>query len=306
MMSSMSDTSDTTHAPTLTLDEISQYLAEKGAETEAVMARYLDELEAGPPALLAAIRYSLLGGGKRLRPALGLAAAQVVGGTEAAAMPAACAIEMIHCYSLIHDDLPAMDNDDLRRGKPTCHRAFGEATAILGGDALLTMAFDMAAQSGSIEIIREIAHAAGITGMAGGQQLDIESEGKEISVEDLQRIHACKTGALIRCCLRCGGILGGASPAALAALTVYGEHLGLAFQITDDILNVTGNEAALGKPVGSDANKLKSTYPALVGLERAQEMADAAAAGAIEAVAQFGPRAALLRGMARFVASRDK
>ncbi|MBI2434500.1 MAG: polyprenyl synthetase family protein [Candidatus Hydrogenedentes bacterium] len=281
-------------------------MEEIAARTEAVLAAYLDAIPDASSTLLEAIRYSLLGAGKRLRPALVLGTTEMLAGDDAPALPAACAIEMIHTYSLIHDDLPAMDNDDLRRGKPTSHKAFGEATAILAGDALLTMAFDFAATSGNVQVIREIAQAAGVGGMAGGQQLDLESESKRISLPELRRVHAWKTGALIRCSVRCGALLAGAREDTLAALTAYGDRIGLAFQIADDILNVTGTEEQLGKPVGSDATRQKSTYPALVGLERSRELADEAAAAAIAELHDFGPKADRLRAMARFVVERDK
>ncbi|MBI3117173.1 MAG: polyprenyl synthetase family protein, partial [Candidatus Hydrogenedentes bacterium] len=285
---------------------VAQYIEEIAARTEAVLAAYLDAIPDASGTLLEANRYSLLGAGKRLRPALVLGTTEMLAGDDAPALPAACAIEMIHTYSLIHDDLPAMDNDDLRRGKPTSHKAFGEATAILAGDALLTMAFDFAATSRNVQVIREIAQAAGVGGMAGGQQLDLESESKRISLPELRRVHAWKTGALIRCSVRCGALLAGAGEDTLAALTAYGDRIGLAFQIADDILNVTGTEEQLGKPVGSDATRQKSTYPALVGLERSRELADEAAAAAIAELHDFGPKADRLRAMARFVVERDK
>jgi geranylgeranyl diphosphate synthase type II len=230
----------------------------------------------------------------------------MVCGDAAPALPAACAIEMIHTYSLIHDDLPAMDDDDLRRGRPTCHKAYGEATAILAGDALLTMAFEVAATTGRADVVAEIARAAGVEGMAGGQQFDLAAEGRAVPLEELQRIHRAKTGALIRVSLRCGALLADANPAQLDGLSRYGEHLGLAFQIADDILDVVGDEKALGKPIGSDANHLKSTYPALLGLDRARGLAEEAAAAAVEALANFGEEAEPFRALARFVVSRDR
>ncbi|NLT59807.1 MAG: geranyl transferase, partial [Candidatus Hydrogenedentes bacterium] len=209
-------------------------------------------------------------------------------------------------YSLMHDDLPSMDDDDLRRGKPTAHKAFGEANAILAGDALLTMAFDAAAESGSAAVVRELARAAGVAGMVGGQVIDLESENKQLTLEQLRRVHAYKTGALIRVSVRAGAILGGASDDALDALTRFGEAIGLAFQIADDILDVVGEEAALGKRTGSDANKHKSTYPQLVGLERARQLAGEAVGEAVAALAGFGPEADVFRALARFIIERDK
>lgn len=283
----------------------SEFLVEKAAKTETALNDYLDSWSGVPASLDAAIRYSLFAGGKRLRPALALAAAELVSGSDRPALSVACALEMIHTYSLIHDDLPSMDNDDLRRGKPTCHKAFNESTAILAGDGLLTMAFEQAAMTGSTEIVREIARAAGVAGMVGGQQFDLEGEGQQLDMAGLQQIHRAKTGALIRVALRAGGMAGGASAAELSALTDYGEHLGLAFQITDDILDVVGTEAKLGKPIGSDVGRGKSTYPALVGLDASKQLAAEAVAGAIAALDYFGDDAAVLRSLAEYLTSRE-
>ncbi|HOZ47932.1 MAG TPA: polyprenyl synthetase family protein [Candidatus Hydrogenedentes bacterium] len=282
-----------------------EYLAEKSLKTAAALKAFLDARQSGPKRLDEAIRYSLFAGGKQFRPALALGASEIASGDDAAALPAACAIEMIHCYSLIHDDLPAMDDDDLRRGKPTLHKAFGEAMAILAGDALATMAFEMAAESGSIRVVREIAQAAGPQGMAGGQVLDLESEGKRITLEELMNLHSLKTGRLIRAAVRCGAILGGANDQLLAVLTRYGEYLGLAFQIADDILDIVGSEVTLGKPIGSDAALGKATYPALAGLDRSYELADAAARDAVAALDGLGPEADMFRLLARFVVDRE-
>ena len=282
-----------------------EFLKVKASVTEAALAACVDGWEGIPASLLEAIRYSLFAGGKRLRPALALGAAEVVSGDGAPALPVACALEMIHTYSLIHDDLPAMDDDDLRRGKPTCHKAFGEATAILAGDALLTMAFAIAAETGSTAIVRELALAAGVGGMVGGQQMDLEGEGQQLGLEALQRIHRAKTGALIRVSARCGAMVAGGSTAQVAALTAYGEHLGLAFQITDDMLDVSGTEAVIGKRVGSDESRNKSTYPALLGLDESRRLAMEAVARAIAALESFGGEAAALRDLARYVLSRD-
>lgn len=281
------------------------FLIEKAALCEQAMQAYVAEWHAAPPVLSEAVRYSLFARGKRLRPALTLGAAEAVGVDSACAMPAACAIEMIHTYSLIHDDLPAMDDDDMRRGRPTLHKAYGEATAILAGDALLTMAFDVAAQSGSIEVVREIAAASGVHGMAGGQLMDLAAEGKTLSLDELREIHRCKTGALIRVSLRCGATLAGASPKQLEDLTQYGEHIGLAFQIADDILDVTGTEALIGKRIGADANKEKATYPAVVGLDEAKRLADEARDAALDALEGWGDSADALRALAHFIVSRN-
>lgn len=280
------------------------FLAGKAARTEAAMRAYLDEWTAAPPTLREAAAYSLFAGGKRLRPGLVLGAAEIVCGSDEAAVPAACAIEMIHTYSLIHDDLPAMDDDDLRRGKPTNHVVYGEALAILAGDALLTMAFDVLGRAGNCAAVVELAQAAGAAGMVGGQVIDLESEDKRLTADELQRIHAMKTGALIRGAVRLGAILGGASPAQLDALTAYGEHIGLAFQIADDILDVTGDQALIGKPVGSDESNGKSTYPALLGLDESRRLAGEAVAAAVAALAPFGPEADTFRSLARYIVER--
>jgi geranylgeranyl diphosphate synthase type II len=282
------------------------FLATKAARTERTMERYLASWTGVPERLLAAMRYSLFAGGKRLRPALTLGAAEIISGDDVVALPAACALEMIHTYSLIHDDLPAMDDDDLRRGQPTLHKAFDEATAILAGDGLLTMAFDVVAETGNVQVIRELAQAAGVAGMVGGQQLDLEAEGRRLTLPELQRVHACKTGALIRAAVRMGALLANAKPEPVAALTRYGEQIGLAFQIADDILNVVGDAAVIGKAVGSDAVHGKSTYPALLGLERARALADEAVTAALEALEEFGPEADTFRALARYIVEREK
>jgi geranylgeranyl diphosphate synthase type II len=250
--------------------------------------------------------YSLFAGGKRLRPGLALGACELLCGDDTPALPAACAIEMIHTYSLIHDDLPAMDDDDLRRGMPTCHVKFGEAMAILAGDTLMTMAFDVLADTGRTDVIREIARASGVNGMAGGQILDLEAEENPVDLAGLQAIHRAKTGALIRCSVRSGGMLGGADAAQLDALTRYGEAIGLAFQIADDVLDIVGNEADIGKPVGSDAKQHKVTYPVLVGIDESRRLATEAMDEAIAALDLFGGGADTLRDLARYIVVRDK
>ena len=284
---------------------VDAFLAEKAAKTERAMKAYLDACDDVPDTLRQAISYSLFAEGKRLRPALVLGAADIIAGDDAVALPAACAIEMIHCYSLIHDDLPAMDDDDLRRGKPTLHKVYGEAVAILAGDALATAAFDIAAQTNDIRIIHEIAQAAGPAGMAGGQVIDLQSEGKQISLRQLRTLHTRKTGDLIRAAVRCGALLAGAGKAELAPLTCFGEHVGLAFQIADDILDVVGTEETLGKRVGSDAARAKCTYPSVVGLDRSRQLAHEAADSAIAALEPLGPEADSFRQLARFIVERD-
>lgn len=252
------------------------------------------------------MEYSLFAGGKRLRPALALGAAELVCGDDTSALPAACALEMIHTYSLIHDDLPSMDNDDLRRGKPTSHKVYGEAIAILAGDALLTLAFEAASDCADAVVMREIAKAAGAEGMVGGQVIDLESENLKLGVPELRNLHAKKTGALIRASVRVGAMTAGASAAQTEALTRYGEAIGLAFQIADDILDVVGDQEAIGKPVGSDASNNKSTYPAAVGLDGARKLAADAVADAVAALEVFGPEADTFRALARYIIERDR
>lgn len=298
---------------------------EEKMKTEALMQIYQDRInraleellppeESFPPVIHQAMRYSVMGGGKRLRPLLVLAAAEAVGGNPEKAMPFAAAIEFIHTYSLIHDDLPAMDNDDYRRGRPTSHRIYGEAVAILAGDALLTYAFEVLARSSEnsfgtsdsqiIRVISEIAQAAGTQGMIGGQVVDLESEGKNISEDLLDYMHRHKTGALIRASVRAGAILAGAKEKQLASLTEYAENFGLAFQIMDDVLDVVGLEEELGKPVGSDQRNEKATFVSRWGLEGACQRAFEYSEKAIENLKVFGERGEFLSGLARYVIER--
>ncbi len=287
------------------MDVVSRFLAEKSEKVNGALQEYLATWVDAPEQLREAIAYSLFAGGKRLRPALALGSAEIVCGSDSPALPIACAIEMIHTYSLIHDDLPAMDNDSLRRGKPTAHVQYGEALAILAGDGLLTMAFDMAARSGRTDVIAELAQAAGVSGMVGGQVLDMAGEGRRLSLLELQRLHACKTGALIRASVRLGAVLAGAQGNVLHALTRYGEHIGLAFQIADDILDVIGDTAALGKTVGSDIAHEKATYPAIVGLDEARRLGKDAVARAVDALSHFGEEANTFRELAHYIMQRD-
>lgn len=282
-----------------------EFLAVKAAKTNGILQATVCSWVDVPQPLRDAILYSLVNGGKRLRPALCLGAAELIAGDDRAAIPAACALEMIHTYSLIHDDLPCMDNDDLRRGKPTTHRVYGEAMAILAGDALLTMAFDLLAAAENLAVVREIAQAAGVAGMAGGQAIDLLSEDKTLTLDQLRRMHSAKTGALIRASVRSGAILAGASELELQALTSYGDHLGIAFQIADDILDVVGSEEAMGKRAGSDAIRHKSTYPSLLGLEKARALAAESAACAVDALAPLGDRAHIFRELAHYVIARE-
>lgn len=281
-------------------------LRAKGQQTEAALGAYLERWKAAPPRLMEAVRYSLLDGGKRLRPALVLGAAELIGGESAEALPAACAVEMIHTYSLIHDDLPCMDDDDVRRGKPSLHKAFDEATAVLAGDALQAMAFELLADAGDPGLVAELARAAGPLGMVGGQQLDLEAEGQALELDPLRDLHHMKTGALIRVSVRLGGRIAGADSGQLDALTKYGECLGLAFQIADDVLDVSGDAATLGKNPGSDAARNKSTYPSLLGLDEARRLSEQTAREAEDALGIFGPEADEFRALARYVVERDR
>jgi len=293
---------------------IKDYLAAKRELVEASLADYM--LRAGEYLAehIEAMRYSLFAGGKRVRPILCLAAAEAVGGRADNAMPAACALECIHTYSLIHDDLPAMDDDDFRRGKPTNHKVFGEAGAILAGDGLLTFAFELlsnpelglASDSQRLRVINLIARAAGSRGMVGGQALDIACEGKGIPFETLQFIHSHKTGALITGSVQAGGVMGNADSEQFQALTAYGEHIGLTFQIVDDLLNVEGSLEQLGKAAGSDAVRQKATYPALFGVEATKEKAMATVESAIDCLRDFDQRAEPLRELARYIVNRKK
>jgi geranylgeranyl diphosphate synthase type II len=258
---------------------IEEYLRQRREEVDGVLLTYLPPPGACPERLREAMSYSLEAGGKRLRPVLVMAAAETCGGDRQEVLPAACAIEYIHTYSLIHDDLPAMDDDDYRRGKPTSHKVFGEAMAILAGDALLTRAFEILAVEGDMEdglrlaVIREITHSSGTGGMVCGQVADMESEGMEVDRERVEYIHSYKTGALITSSVRCGALIAGAQPARLKSLTEYGRCLGKAFQIVDDLLDLEGDIAQLGKEPGSDLRKGKATYPSVVGVEASREEA---------------------------------
>lgn len=265
-----------------------------------------------PQVIYRAMRYSVVNGGKRLRPTLTLAGCEAVGGNPENALPTACAVEFIHAFSLIHDDLPALDNDDFRRGKPTSHRVFGEAMAILAGDALLTFAFETISGRTTgvpadtlLRVVHRMAAATGTEGMIVGQVVDIESEGKQIDLETIRFIHSRKTGALIEAAVVCGGMLGGASEAQLDALSTYGNKTGLAFQIADDILDVTGETEKLGKTVGSDLRKEKATYPAIFGLEQSKKLAREAVDDAVSVLRNFDHRADPLRAIARFVIERE-
>ncbi|HXG93424.1 MAG TPA: farnesyl diphosphate synthase [Blastocatellia bacterium] len=293
-------------------ESVNEYLTRRAAEVN----RWLDCLvpaDTVPPRQLhRAMRYSLFAGGKRLRPALVLAAGEAFGAETDDLMPAACAIEMIHTYSLIHDDLPAMDNDDLRRGRPTCHKAFGEATAILAGDALLTQAFRVLAADApardalkQVRVIREIATAAGtVDALIGGQMVDIESEGKSVDATTLEYIHRSKTGAMITASVVVGGIIADAADEQIEKLRAYGERVGLAFQIADDILDVTSTSEQLGKTPGKDQAAHKATYPALHGIAASESKMRELVGEAVEIVSSLGIESAMLEEIARFIIAR--
>ena len=319
--------------------DLASYLSERSRMVETALDRYLRSSSSRPSVVHEAMRYSVFGGGKRLRPVLVLAAAELAAGGQRAlpaterwanagsstavgpalpaielALPVACAVEMIHTYSLIHDDLPCMDDDDYRRGRLTSHKVFGEAQALLAGDALLTQAFELLAAAPqdcgvkaevALGIIDELARASGSLGMIGGQVEDLLAEGTEPNREKLEFIHRHKTGALFRACLRVGGLVGGASAEGLDALERYAADFGLAFQIMDDVLDVVGDEAKLGKKVGSDEKNRKATYPSIFGLEESVGLAHQAVARAVAALQPFEERAAALRALAFYVVNRD-
>jgi geranylgeranyl diphosphate synthase type II len=292
--------------------DLATYLAERRGAVDRALERCLPGEDVPPATVHKAMRYSVFAGGKRLRPILVIAGAEAVGGAMAQVLPTACALECIHTYSLIHDDLPAMDDDDFRRGRPTSHKVFGEAVAILAGDGLLTLAFRLIADNAAAvadprairDVVAEVADAAGTLGMVGGQVMDIESEGRKISAETLEYIHMHKTAALIRAALWSGARLAGAPPAALDAVRAAGAHLGLAFQIVDDILDVEGSLAELGKTAGSDQRKQKATYPEHHGLEASRVMAKRLIEDAKTALAPLGPAADPIRALADFVYER--
>lgn len=291
---------------------LAQYLAEKAELINNALRERLPQEEDFPESLHKAMRYSLFAGGKRLRPVLALAACEAVGGSFEAALDAACALECIHTYSLIHDDLPALDNDALRRGRPTCHIVFGEAVAIMAGDALLTVAFGIMSRAAkkdaarALMAIAEVAAAAGSTGMIGGQVVDIESEGKDVDFPVLEYIHIHKTGKLILASVRSGAIMAGADEAQLAGLTRYGEAVGLAFQIADDILDVEGSSKDLGKATGGDAAKGKVTYPAVIGVDESRKRAAELVERAVKSLDAFDAKAEPLRAIARYIVARNK
>jgi geranylgeranyl diphosphate synthase type II len=294
--------------------DLKKYLKERCKLVDKALDLLLPREDELPFSLHKAMRYSVFAGGKRIRPILMLAACEAVGGEIERAMPAACAMEMIHTYSLIHDDLPAMDDDDFRRGNPTSHKVFGEAVAILAGDALLTEAFNaMSSPAGAdgvppatmLAVIHEIGRCAGSYGMVGGQVVDMESEGKhDIDLAIVQYIHTHKTGALLKASIRAGALLGGADEKGLAAMTGYGEAVGLAFQIADDILDIEGTTEEIGKDAGSDQARGKATYPAVMGLAESKKRAAELVEMALASLSDFDATADPLREIARYIVSR--
>ncbi|MFO1500290.1 MAG: farnesyl diphosphate synthase [Verrucomicrobiota bacterium] len=290
--------------------DVQAYLNSRSEAVNRALDRLLPSAKTKPQTIHKAMRYSLFAGGKRMRPALCLAAAEACGGKDTAAMPLACAVECIHTYSLIHDDLPAMDNDDYRRGKLTNHKVFGEGIAVLAGDALLTVAFELAAQAPARPryshqtIVLELAKAAGSRQLIAGQVADLESEGKRISSKELQFIHERKTSALLGCAVRLGGMSANCSPAQLEALTAFGYNVGLAFQVIDDILDITQSSEQLGKTAGKDTAAQKATYPSIVGLERSRAIAQTLTERAFKALLPFQGRAGALEMLAKFLLER--
>lgn len=291
--------------------DLRSYLAAQAARAEAALERWVPSETTEPQTIHRAMRYSLFAGGKRIRPVLCMAAAEAVGTGPAGVEDAACTLEMIHTYSLIHDDLPALDNDDLRRGRPTNHKVFGEAMAILAGDSLLTLAFEVlgrlphATETTRARLVTELATASGtVGGMIGGQVHDIEGERQPPTPELLERIHRAKTGALLRVSLRMGAIYAGASSEQLAALSAYGEHVGLAFQIVDDVLDVEESSETLGKTAGKDQAQEKITFPAVYGLAESKKMAEQERQLSQEALRGFGAAADPLRAIADFIVTR--
>lgn len=287
-------------------------------EAKEAVDRCLEHLlppeTAEPATIHRAMRYSVFAGGKRIRPILVLASGESLGGERRTLIPLGCAIEMIHTYSLIHDDLPALDNDDLRRGRPTCHKVFGDAMAILAGDSLMTRSYQILTELPDIPggdatrlaIVRDVAYATGtVDGMIGGQVVDLESEGKEIDPEVLEYIHRSKTGALLTVCARCGALAAGAPSELVDRLTRYGRKIGLAFQIVDDVLDITSTSKDLGKTAGKDEKVKKATYPALYGIERSRAKARELIALAIDEVTSLGQQAEPLRRLAELILSRS-
>ena len=291
--------------------ELKTYLKAMAAATDAALDRFLPKEDQSPSTIHSAMRYSVFAGGKRLRPILCIAAAEACGGEIEDALLPACAVELMHTYSLVHDDLPAMDDDDLRRGRPTCHKVYGEGMAVLCGDALLTEAFIVISQTkatkhyGAREYVAELAATGGSLKLIGGQVLDLEGEGKKLEKDDLIRIHEAKTAALLTTSLRLGGMTANAKPEKLQALSDFGYALGLAFQVIDDILDVTQSTEVLGKTAGKDAAVEKSTYPSVLGLEDSRKEAAMLTKQALDALEPLGKKAARLREIASSLLERE-
>ncbi len=293
--------------------DIQAYLSRKKSVVDKTLDKLVPSAKMFPTSVNEAMRYSLFAGGKRVRPILAIAAAEALGAKTSGLLPLAGSLELIHTYSLIHDDLPAMDDDDFRRGRPTCHKVYGEAIAILAGDGLLNMAFEALSDPRRIktvsakrliDIINEICSASGVHGMVGGQVVDMESEGKDIDFPTLEYIHTHKTGALIRASVRVGALYAKASKKRLMALTRYGEMVGLAFQIADDILDITGKQEETGKDVGSDLKKGKKTFPGFYGIEGSRLRANEVANKAINSLRDFDRKADPLRELAKYIVNR--
>ena len=292
--------------------ELKRYMNQLRHQIDDALVELLPEKNQQPVKLHEAMHYSVFAGGKRIRPILMMATCEAVGGESCRVIPTACAMEMIHAYSLIHDDLPAMDDDDFRRGIPTNHKVYGEATAILAGDALLTQAFiTLAANDASIDseiqrrVLHTIASAAGAAGMVGGQVVDMEAEGQLPDMETVNYIHRHKTGALILASIQCGAILGGADKETFEALTAFGESAGLAFQIADDILDIIGDQQQLGKDIGSDQQRGKATYPAVLGLDESKQRMAHLHLHALNTLAPYGANAEPLRQISEYIISRS-
>ena len=291
--------------------DLKTYLTTRAAEVDAAMDAFLPKAKERPATIHAAMRYSIFAGGKRLRPVLCLAAAEACGGEIPNALAAACAVELMHTYSLVHDDLPAMDDDDLRRGRPTCHKVYGEGMAVLCGDALLTESFAVLARTmptkryGTRDYIAELADTGGSRKLIGGQVMDLEGEGQKLTKRDLVRIHEAKTAALLTTSLRLGAMTANATPAKLQALTLFGHALGLAFQVIDDILDVTQSTEMLGKTAGKDQAVEKSTYPAILGLDASRKEAARLTKAAMDALKPFGTKAVRLEDIASHLLKRE-
>jgi geranylgeranyl diphosphate synthase type II len=293
------------------MSDLKTYLTDRSALVDAALNRFIPSEETSPPTIHKAMRHSIFAGGKRLRPILCLAAAEACGGSIDTAMPAACAVECLHTYTLIHDDLPCMDDDDFRRGVPTCHKVYGEGVAVLAGDALQALAFQLLAEvPGNAQFnvgdyVRELAVTSGSLHLIGGQVMDLEGEGKKLPLADLRYVHESKTAALLTTSIKLGGMSAGASTEQIAALHAFGWNTGLAFQIIDDILDVTQTTEKLGKSAGKDLASEKSTYPALLGLDASRAEAHRLTTEAMNALSIFGDQAERLRQMAGYLLARD-